>query len=999
MRVGALLLLLAFVGCKPAPSASPPDTGIPPCDGCGLSCGAYESAGTVYNCDTLDRCDASPENLAARLACCTCDSRLCAPDPSCPYEGNDDDPVFRQPPPVPAGSSCMTCHNGATTGQGMYSGPGIENPHPFGSAGYLDCTDCHGGNSAANGMASHVPEPPQLREVDLVNDPTAYFNLLTATGVDRWAPYTFVGSTWTALDWIQFRNPGDLRVVSQGRGCGASGCHVEHAGWSATSPIGTQAGLYSKAMYATGSESFTGNPSPGATADLAFRALTDATFVESPATPGRVRELLEFPEYARFEGTDPNELWQNPGYTSASLDADVHDGTVQVSNRVIPGSLLERLVMEVIALGCGDCHAGSNGPNHRYGDFRSSGCTSCHMPYAPDGVSRSRDPNVRKDEPRNPDAIAAPERPHPATHQLRSVARIRDGAVVRPIDDQACVGCHQGSNRTVLQYWGIRLDGGRDVTRGLQYPSNPVTLQTTAQDPRVFDPGVANVTFNGRVPDQLLLFEDYDGDGRDDTPSDVHYDAGMGCVDCHGSADLHGGAAVGPTIGIRSHQDQVVAVQCQSCHGDIDDPPPTVSCVEYEGRSAECAADRMGRPLRHVTRDADGHFWLRSKLSGQSLYVPLTRDVVHDDPSRVNPLTGEPLFSPLASYAMGRIDDDASNGVGPRQQNPNLYDQGFAHQDSVDCVTCHAAWSNTCVGCHLAPAYNADPANFFFSNTTGERIALDFAADFTYQSPVMFALGVGPTDRITHLQPGMSTFFRYTDLNGDTSRVFAFSDREGGGNDPDVAGRGLGALAHNRMMPHSVRGAVDANNEGPRYCNACHLTADMDFDAYTSFKTAYANRDYASLDYPMLASVIGQGTNNAQNSAIWVHMVSGQGSGLFAFDANGCPVNPLDANANRPGCGGVSPAELFAIGDPNARVVYDLDRIVEPSGVSNASNSRPMEGASTKRTGSRDPFMSGPLGIDLLERLTNHDAPNGLVLDSWIDDDANLHGAAAQLVP
>ncbi len=30
--------------------------------------------------------------------------------------------------------------------------------------------------------------------------------------------------------------------------------------------------------------------------------------------------------------------------------------------------------------------------------------------------------------------------------------------------------------------------------------------------------------------------EDDDGD---DTAPDVHYEAGMGCIDCHGSADLH----------------------------------------------------------------------------------------------------------------------------------------------------------------------------------------------------------------------------------------------------------------------------------------------------------------------------------------------------------------------------------------------------------------------------------------------------------------------------
>ncbi len=27
----------------------------------------------------------------------------------------------------------------------------------------------------------------------------------------------------------------------------------------------------------------------------------------------------------------------------------------------------------------------------------------------------------------------------------------------------------------------------------------------------------------------------------DDTPPDVHYKAGMGCIDCHGSPDMHGG--------------------------------------------------------------------------------------------------------------------------------------------------------------------------------------------------------------------------------------------------------------------------------------------------------------------------------------------------------------------------------------------------------------------------------------------------------------------------
>ena len=46
--------------------------------------------------------------------------------------------------PIGDAQSCMTCHNGSQTND--YGGPGIENPHPFGDAANLVCTDCHGGN-------------------------------------------------------------------------------------------------------------------------------------------------------------------------------------------------------------------------------------------------------------------------------------------------------------------------------------------------------------------------------------------------------------------------------------------------------------------------------------------------------------------------------------------------------------------------------------------------------------------------------------------------------------------------------------------------------------------------------------------------------------------------------------------------------------------------------------------------------------------------------------
>ena len=132
-----------------------------------------------------------------------------------------------------------------------------------------------------------------------------------------------------------------------------------------------------------------------------------------------------------------------------------------------------------------------------------------------------------------------------------------NGAFVRGQSDKVCVGCHQGSNRTVLQFWGIRLDQNQDLNNNFQYPANPVTFVNGANDTRLFDPAVNNNTFNGRNADQLIVYEDYDGDLRDDTPPDVHYEAGMGCIDCHGSQDVHSGTEGGPINGqIFSHQNQ-----------------------------------------------------------------------------------------------------------------------------------------------------------------------------------------------------------------------------------------------------------------------------------------------------------------------------------------------------------------------------------------------------------------------------------------------------------
>ena len=102
----------------------------------------------------------------------------------------------------------MTCHNGSQADD--YSGPGLENPHPFPGADNLSCTDCHGGNPlGADKDSSHIPPPPEIGDrQQLAEDDTAYFNRLTLTGIDKFADYVVGGTTYTPAGLPAVHQPG-----------------------------------------------------------------------------------------------------------------------------------------------------------------------------------------------------------------------------------------------------------------------------------------------------------------------------------------------------------------------------------------------------------------------------------------------------------------------------------------------------------------------------------------------------------------------------------------------------------------------------------------------------------------------------------------------------------------------------------------------------------------------------------------------------------------------
>jgi formate-dependent nitrite reductase cytochrome c552 subunit len=145
----------------------------------------------------------------------------------------------------------------------------------------------------------------------------------------------------------------------------------------------------------------------------------------------------------------------------------------------------------------------------RRGDYRSSGCSACHVLYADDGLSRSGDPTTPEDIPG-----------HPIRHEI---------TVKIPAEE--CVHCHNRGGRTGVSFLGMMESDGYGT---------PFRTDGTEQ-PKL----------HGKHYNFLQR--------------DIHYDRGMACIDCHTENDVHGDG------NIYSKREQAVEIECSDCHGTINE--------------------------------------------------------------------------------------------------------------------------------------------------------------------------------------------------------------------------------------------------------------------------------------------------------------------------------------------------------------------------------------------------------------------------------------------
>lgn len=374
---------------------------------------------------------------------------------------------------------------------------GIEAMHPDPA---LACVDCHGGDANADTVAAaHAP---------LGDLTSAVIKRLATDQLDALDPAA-----------LQFANPGDLRVATRGCGSGnpqsgGTGCHQPIVDTARRSVMQTYVGHYTLPRFLAGVQDRAGIHAAVDVSDPAF----------DPGIPGTVPALTAL----------------------RTPDTPMTASAAAVLDRYLPQQ-------------CPWCHTASFGRNDAPRNYRSSGCSACHVEYADDGLPRGGDPTL--DPTRPPRAIAHTLTTAPPTQQ--------------------CERCHYQGARIGLSFQGIR-EGGFG-----EQPPRAVPLGESA---------------HGHGPGFYLVDEDEAAPG-DETPPDIHFERGMHCVDCHTAVEMHGDGRLHSTA--KGQLD----VTCTDCHG-------TVRARIAPGADGVFRTAQRGTPLRHLSRDADGKIWLTGKVDG-----------------------------------------------------------------------------------------------------------------------------------------------------------------------------------------------------------------------------------------------------------------------------------------------------------------------------------------------------------------------------------------------
>ncbi|MXO82591.1 hypothetical protein GRI35_04290 [Altererythrobacter aestiaquae] len=290
---------------------------------------------------------------------------------------------------------CYSCHT-QTDAPTMHTTPAVR----------LGCVDCHGGNPKVQGNSELEHDDPAYvaarEKAHVLPKYPSSWHYPSSANPKR--TYTLLNKE--SPEFVKFVNPSDYRVAREA--CGA--CHLDVIEAGERSIMATGAMLWGGASYNNGiapyknyifGEAFTRDGKP---AKLVSPGAPPGTLTENQKKRGALAELYPLPTWQVIPPGDVFRVFERGGRTINSQFPEIGlpnpTGSIQrleepgrpdlkQSNRGMGTGLRVAIpVLNIHKTRLNDPFMWFMGTNDQPGDYRHSGCASCHVVYANDREPR-----------------------------------------------------------------------------------------------------------------------------------------------------------------------------------------------------------------------------------------------------------------------------------------------------------------------------------------------------------------------------------------------------------------------------------------------------------------------------------------------------------------------------------------------------------------------------------------------------------------------------------
>lgn len=755
---------------------------------------------------------------------------------------------------------CLTCHGG------------IESMHKS-TAVKLGCIDCHGGNADATTIKDGHVQPKYP---------------------DRWKTSANPPRTYTLLneenpDFVRFVNPGDLR--SADKACGP--CHNQQSDPIVRnvqkSMMTTSALLFGGAAYNNGiiptknyilGESYSPDGKPQRINTV------PAPTAEEMKNKGVLPFVLPLPRWEITQPPDNFRSFERGGKVSRINPSDIgipnpFEEPGRPDNKLSDRGLGTQLrisspILNIHKTRLNDPHLSFLGTNDHPGDYRSSGCTGCHVVYANDRSNFNAGPWAKygnRGQSQTADStISKSESGHPIKHQF-----------TRSIPSSQCMSCHMHQPNSFVntylgfQMWDYETDGEQMYPKQQKYPTASESFSMLEKNPEeaVLRGNWSNEEFLANVSGlnpqlSYTQFSDYHGHGwvfravfkkdrkgnlldkdgkiipenspfkfdgvvpvegitpKLSTPEsqkaqkavhlkDIHLEKGMHCVDCHFKQDVHGN---GNLVG-EFHN--AVEIQCVDCHGTAGGKA-TLKTSGVAAPTGGTDMTEMYTPFgERRFRKSGGRITQRS-----TLVDTLQWEILQTADSHKSNKKAETAHLMMRDGRIGK---------------PGTAEDMLAHSyKKMECQSCHTSWITNCFGCHLPQQANWKKQMNHYERETSRN--------WTSYNPQVardegYMLGIAGTtkgNKITTVRS--SSALVLSSANANREQIY--------NQQAPISSPGFSSQAFNPHFAHTVRATET------RTCTDCHLSSKNDNNAW-------------------MAQLLLQGTNFVNFMGKYVYVATGSG--------------------------------------------------------------------------------------------------------------------------